>query len=303
MDAAKNSLILLTGARGFIGRAVRKVLQREGYSVLAVDLASSTEGSSGPGRDMALDISDANRLRELFEAEEIDGVIHLAAILPTIAQREPGLATQVNVIGSFHLLELAREFGARRIVFGSSLSAYGTCAADQAVSEEWHAAPEDVYGAAKLYIEQLGAAYRERFGLEFVSLRIGRVVGPGARSTTSAWRSQIFEFLRTNEPSEITIPYVACERLLLVHIDDVARALVSLLQAGHVSHTLYNAPCESVVVSDLKQELERLNPNIKVHLGGVPATGNPRLVDWSRLRDEFGIEMRPIFERLGREER
>jgi len=227
-------------------------------------------------------------------------VIHLAAILPTVAQREPLRATQVNVIASANLLEMAREFGVRRFVFASSLSAYGTCPADQMVSEESGAAPVDVYGASKLYIEQLGTAYRERFGLEFVSSRIGRVVGPGARSTTSAWRSQIFELLCTKESIEISIPYVDSERLLLVHVEDVARALVTLLRADRVRHSVYNAPCESVAVADLKREVERLNSRVNVRVGDACATCNPRLVDWSRFREEFGIEVMPIFERLAR---
>ena len=54
------------------------------------------------------------------------------------------------------MLEMARQFGVGRFVFGSSLSVYGTCSPDHAVSETDRAAPEDVYGAAKLYVEQLG---------------------------------------------------------------------------------------------------------------------------------------------------
>lgn len=301
MDAGKNGSILVTGARGFIGRAVQTLLQHEGYSVLAVDQAPPrNQGQFGYGREIVLDVADVEGMRGLFCASEIAAVIHLAAILPTVAQREPLRATQVNVAGSASLLELAHEFGVRRFVFGSSLSVFGTYPADQVVSEESHAAPEDVYGASKLYVEQIGAAYRERFGLEFVSLRIGRVVGPGARSSTSAWRSQIFEFLQAKEPSEITVPYVDCERLLLVHVDDVAEALVALLRMGHVSHAVYNAPCESVVVGDLKREIERLNRNIRVNVGDVAAKCNPRLVDWSRFRGEFGIETESIFERLSR---
>ena len=63
------------------------------------------------------------------------------------------------------------------------------------------AAPEDLYGAAKLYVEQLGKALADSGVLQFVSLRIGRIVGPGARSATSAWRSAIFELLQTRRPA------------------------------------------------------------------------------------------------------
>lgn len=302
MDAANSNKILITGAQGFIGRAVRKLLEHEGCPVLGVDQVALDPGvgSFTVGREILLDITDGEGLRRIFETREIAGVIHLAAILPTVAQREPLRATNVNVIGSANLLEMAREFGVRRFVFASSLSAYGTCPADQIVSEESNAASEDVYGASKLYVEQLGTAYRERFGLEFASLRIGRVVGPGARSATSAWRSQIFELLQTNEPFEITLPYVESERLLLVHIGDVARAFVTLLRADHVSHAVYNAPCQSALVKDLKQQVERLNSNIEVRLGDTYAKCNPRLVDWTRFRREFEFSVDPIFETLAR---
>ena len=104
-------------------------------------------------------------LQQVFETRHIGGIIHLAAILPTAAQRDPVRATQVNVTGSLHLLELAQRFEVKRFVFGSSLSVYGTCPADRFVSEADRAAPEDLYGAAKLYVEQLGEAYRQSHGV------------------------------------------------------------------------------------------------------------------------------------------
>src|SRR5579864_5252912 len=180
----QGSSVLVTGGRGFIGRAVVKLLQDSGYGVVSLDVAPGVS-SSARRHEVECDISDARQLRRVFEIESIGGIIHLAAILPTAAQREPALATEVNVRGSLNLLEMARRFRVRRFVFGGSLSVYGTCGEDQVVSEADRGAPEDLYGAAKLYVEQLGAAYRQH-GLEFVSLRFGRVVGSGARSASSA---------------------------------------------------------------------------------------------------------------------
>src|ERR1700687_3098182 len=174
MDAQNSSSMLVTGGRGFIGRAVAQLLQRAGY-VVSLD-ASLPTSSSAKGREVECDLTDASRLQRVFEMEQIGGIIHLAAILPTAAAREPAQATQVNIKGSLHLLEMARRFGVRRVVFGSSLSVYGTCPADEVVSETNRAAPEDLYAAGKLYVEQLGEAYRRSYGLELVGLRIGRVV-------------------------------------------------------------------------------------------------------------------------------
>lgn len=299
MDAANNSTVLVTGGRGFIGRALAKLLQRESHGVVSLDVdgVETTDGL----REVGCDISDRKELRRLSERTRIGTIIHLAAVLPTAAQHDPVRATEVNVAGSSNLLELAREFGVRRFVFGSSLSVYGSYPADQVVSEDLRAGPEDLYGASKLYVEQLGAAYRQRFGLEFVSLRIGRVVGAGAQSKTSAWRSEVFELLRTRHASEITVPYRNSERLLLVHVDDVARALIELVKADGPAHALYNAPCESVTVGDLKREVEKLNSNIRVAVADAGAKGNPRVVDWSRFRREFGMEVEAVFGRMARE--
>jgi nucleoside-diphosphate-sugar epimerase len=293
-DGQEASAVLVTGARGFIGRAVVKLLQREGYGVLGLDRADSAESV---GEQIAMDITDGEQMRRLFQGRTIAGIIHLAAVLPTAAQRDPVCATEVNVRGSLNVLEMARQFGVRRVVFGSSLSVYGTCPTERVVSEVDRAAPEDLYGAAKVYVEQLGAAYT-RYGVEFVSLRIGRVVGPGAQSATSAWRSEIFELLQAKSTTKIALPYIASERILLVHVEDVAKILVTLLRASELRHSVYNACCESVVVGDLKQHVEGLNPNLQVTLCDAAAVGNPRVIDCSRFSGEFDFRMPSIFEQL-----
>jgi len=294
MRSKKRNSVMVTGGRGFIGRSLGKLLRRQRYRVISVDVTPVTAGAD----EILCDIGDLAELRNLFQRERVDRIVHLAAILPTAAQREPLLATRVNVQGTVNLLELAREFQLRRFVFGSSVSVYGTCPPDQAVRETDRASPEDLYGVAKLYGEQLGARYRQEHGLEFVSLRIGRVVGPGARSATSAWRSEIFERLGTAGSAEIQIPYADPERILLVQVEDAARMLLNLLQVKYPAHDIYNAACESVVVGELRSEVERLNPDVRLKSEGRAVVGNPRRVDWSRLAEEFRFRTVPIFDQL-----
>jgi len=73
-----------------------------------------------------------------------------------------------------------------------------------------------------------------------------------------------------------------------------------LLQAAHPAHAVYNAPCESIVVADLKREVEALNSNIKVRLSEGLASGNPRLLNSDRFRMEFDFTMASIAEQLRR---
>jgi hypothetical protein len=74
--------------------------------------------------------------------------------------------------------------------------------------------------------------------------------------------------------------------------------LMTLLRASNPKHAVYNAPCESVVVGDLKREVEALKGNISVKLGEAFAGGNPRLLGSERFQQEFGIELTPIAARL-----
>jgi nucleoside-diphosphate-sugar epimerase len=291
--------VLVTGAEGFLGRAFLRLLERSDQRVISLDsIQPAVTEERSTTTKIRCDITNQQHLEKVFRDYEIGTIVHLAAILPTAAQRDPVRATRVNVVGSVNLLELARQFGVARFVFGSSLSIYGSCSPDHFVSESDRAAPEDVYGAAKLYVERLGQAFTGSGTLQFVSLRIGRIVGPGARSTTSAWRSAIFDLLQTGHPTHLTLPYVGSERVLLLHVQDAAGALMTLLLAPRPAHSIYNAPCESWLVNDLKLQLESLNPSIRIALGDAYAKGNPRLLDWSRFKNEFAFSTTPISDRL-----
>src|SRR6516162_8596558 len=103
MDDEKPRSVLVTGGRGFIGRTLGKLLQRQRYRVISVDVTPSSD-------EVVCDVSDSGALKGLLQRESVDAIIHLAAILPTAAQQHPLLATRVNVQGSVNLLELAREF-------------------------------------------------------------------------------------------------------------------------------------------------------------------------------------------------
>jgi UDP-glucose 4-epimerase len=296
-------LVLVTGGGGFIGRAVCKLLQREGYRALPIEVPPEPETVGGPIpeiKEIPCDIRRATHLWMLFQAQPIDSIIHLAAILPTVAQKKPLLATQTNITGTMNLLEMARQFKLRRMIFASSLSVYGTYSAEEVVTETHRTAPEDVYGATKLCAEQAGSAYSAQFGVPFVSLRIGRVVGAGAASRTSAWRSQIFEDLRSDEGAEISLPYAGTEGLLITHVDDIARMLVTLLEAPKPECPVYNAVSEEITVAELKKQVESLNPKIQIKLGAERVKANPQRLDSSRFRKEFGFTADSLTEHLKR---
>ena len=167
--------VLITGGAGFIGRHAHAALERQGWSVISID----SQASRLAPNCLRCDITDAGQLEPIFRAHRFERIIHAASILPTAAKLDPHKATEVNIGGSLNILEMAARFHVQRVIYASSGSVYGTQSASNFVSEDQPAAPEDVYGAAKRYVEILGEAYERKFGVEFVALRMVMVVGAG----------------------------------------------------------------------------------------------------------------------------
>lgn len=294
------SKILVTGAAGFIGRALCHLLRKIGMDCVAIDRQESApisheEGELARHAVLACDLTDSVSLDALFASHDFDTIIHLAAILPGAASRDPIRATEVNVGGSMALLQCATAHGVGRFIFGSSTSVYGSSGTNAPISEHTLAAPIDVYGAAKRAVEITGETLQKNDSIEFVALRIATVIGPGARNTSSPWRSEIFEQLGRGHC--ISLPYAADDPLTVVHVNDVARMLVTLAQAESVQHIVYNSPAELLTAAQLKQAVESAAPETHVELSGRTRSLAP-LADGSRFTREFGFEIAPVQQSL-----
>jgi nucleoside-diphosphate-sugar epimerase len=285
--------ILVTGAAGLIGSHLCRQLAAERIPYLATDLPNSEFHDD---RFTALDLRNRDAIATLFASQRVSTVIHLAAILPTAARNHPELATQVNVLGSCNLVEIAATNGVSRFLFGSSMAVYGLTSHNASCTEGTSAKPEDIYGAAKRYIELYGMNTVATRDLEFVSLRIATVVGLGARNTASPWRSQIFDPLAT----QITIPCGAEAVLSTVHAEDVAEILTIMAKADSLQEKIYNTPAERWRAGDLKARIESLRPSVHITLDEGSGRPTPPVTDGARFQSEFHYSMRPILERLRR---
>ncbi|HXY13374.1 MAG TPA: NAD(P)-dependent oxidoreductase [Terriglobales bacterium] len=284
---SQGSLILVTGGEGFIGRHVRSALLAGGQDVISLDSRSMSQSAGELSHQC--DLTDAQGLQQIFASapRRISAIAHLASTLRTASEKDPKKATQINILGSLNVLEAARIFGVERIVFASSVSIYGSKGAQDDVSERDFTAPEDMYGAAKKYIEVLGNAYSRKYGMRFVTLRIPIVVGSGPGTSTSAWRTQLFNALQERRQQEVKIPFADHETLSIVHAEDLANAFSILLNSPIIAHNTYNAPCEIWQLSGLKKEVESLSEKIRVSFGDAAVTGFPRRLNCDRFRAEF----------------
>jgi nucleoside-diphosphate-sugar epimerase len=224
----------------------------------------------------------------------VRAVIHLAAILPSAFHSNPWAGVDLNLAGSFELMRQAVNARVRRFIFASSIGVYGVSFTPRPFTEEDPATPEEPYGAAKRVVELVGESLAREHAIEFVSLRIARVIGPGIKKTASPWRSQILEPSSTRE--SIQIPFAPKAMLCLVHVEDVARMLVTLLEASELRNSIYNTPVETWSASDLQRVVEEVR-GVRIELGQDGAHAGP-LCDGSRFSKEFGIQLRGLRERL-----
>ncbi|MEI7554547.1 NAD(P)-dependent oxidoreductase [Candidatus Chlorohelix sp.] len=288
--------ILVTGGEGFIGRAVCRTLLSSGLVVVSLDLVSHPDRTEGV-KFYQGNISDKASLLTLFQENKFNCIIHLASLLNSASRNNPVNATKVNIMGSLHLMELARDYQVARFIYGSSISIYGSCQPSEAVSETHPTLPEDVYGACKYYVETLGRSFNQQYGFNFVALRIATALGAGSIVTSSPWRAELFGKVGANTPFDIHIPYGAGERFPFVYVEEVAAMLERLVNAEQIRHEVYNTPAETWELGTLKLFLEQLNPNLTITLGDTVVTGFPAMISGEVLRQEFAYTPVPLKER------
>jgi UDP-glucose 4-epimerase len=193
------SSYLVTGGAGFIGSAIVRGLLRSGASrVVVVDnLLSGHERNLDEVRGSvdfhAVDIRDREALLKAMNG--VDTVFHEAAI-PSVPRsiREPEPSHDVNINGTFNVLQAAKAAGVRRVVYAASSSAYGDTPVLPKV-ETMQTNPKSPYAAQKLMGEYYMSVWASCFGLETVSLRYFNVFGP-RQDPSSAYSGVLSLFMK-----------------------------------------------------------------------------------------------------------
>ena len=154
--------ILVTGGAGYIGSHTVVELVNNGYDVVIVDNFSNSKPSvidrlrEITGKEIKfyeLDICEKEKLRSVFEKEQIDAVIHFAgfkAVGESVSK--PLMYYRNNIDSTLSLLEIMNEFNVKKIVFSSSATVYGN-PEELPIREASKLSTTNPYGTTKLYIE------------------------------------------------------------------------------------------------------------------------------------------------------
>ncbi len=200
----KNKKVLVTGGCGFIGSHLVKKLVTYGAKVTVLDdLSTGSLENISPWLSKITFIQ-GSVTDPLMCQQAVQGathVFHLAACT-SVAQsmKNPRQCHEVNVNGTFNILEASSAAHVTRFVFSSSAAVYGTT--EGICSEDTLCRPVSPYGSSKLIGEQLCQQWRQSHGLEAISLRYFNVFGSRQNSCGqyAAVVATFIERMRTNQP-------------------------------------------------------------------------------------------------------
>ncbi len=172
--------ILVTGAAGTVGKAtVEQLSKYPQYKVIATDLDNKHTRQvfryfNNRVKTITADLTQPDTIKPLVKDQDV--IIHLAAVIPPLADEQPELARQVNVEGTRHLLKLAGEQAAGCFfIYGSSISVYGDRLANPwiKVGDPLQPSVGDEYAVTKIAAEKLV----QESDLDYTILRITAVMG------------------------------------------------------------------------------------------------------------------------------
>lgn len=220
--------ILVTGASGFVGRAVCSELDRREHEVVAL---VRRPGSEPAGTRAQLgDLTDAASLQEAVPSQNADAVVHLAAEIAS--QREARKIREVNVEGTRRLLEACAAEGSPRFVLASTVvtgEAHG-----ELLEPDKPLPVETPYGESKQEAERL---VRES-GLDAVVVRPSHVYGAGG------WYAEEL-VKRLRQPGRLAVVGQGDNLWDVVRVEDVASAIADAVEsapAGAVYHVADDEP-------------------------------------------------------------
>ncbi len=237
MDLA-GSKILVIGGAGLIGsHVVEELLKEEVREVIIYDnfcrgsMENLTEALRDPrcrifeigGDIMQADILDA-------AMEGVDGVVHLAALWLLQCHEFPRAAFDVNVRGTFNVLEACVAHKIKRLVYSSSASVYGDAVAEP-MTEDHPYNNWTFYGATKIAGEHMLKAFHKRYGLPGVGLRYMNVYGPRQdyKGTYVAVMMKILDNLDKGLPPVVFGD--GSQSYDFIYVTDTARANVCALKS------------------------------------------------------------------------
>ena len=298
--------ILVTGVAGFIGAYLAKRLLLEGYYVVGIDNLNDYYDvkikeerlnwfkDNSSFKFYKMDICDEEHLIELFDSEQFDIVVNLAAQAGVrYSIDNPKVYMQSNVMGFFNILECCRQYKVKHLIYASSSSVYGANKKIPYSVDDKVDNPVSLYAATKKSNELMAYAYSQLYDMPCTGLRFFTVYGPVGRPDMAYY--SFAEKIINNEPIKV---YNNGEMYRdFTYIDDIVEGLMRVINKipskneDGVRYKIYNIGCGKPekltnMIEYLENELGKTA--IKEFLEMQPGDVYQTYADISDFESDFG---------------
>lgn len=260
----KYSKAIVTGGAGFIGSHLVEELLQQGLEVISIDnyFAGKKENLEQfhdytSFHEVNCDITDYDELKKYFDG--VDIIFHEAASKKTICLNNPRKDLQINGGGTFNILELARDFGVKKVVHASTGSVYGE-ARYFPQDEEHPLNPTSYYGVSKLAGEKYVRAFCDLYNMDCTMLRYFHVYGPRQENSDVGGVVSIFGRRVINGESPI-IHGDGTQQRSFTYVKDLVRANMLVAMADNTKGEVYNC------ASGINVTVGELAEKVKEHFG------------------------------------
>lgn len=278
MSNSSGLRVAITGAAGFIGRAVTERITLGALGEIAQLRLNDVQPIDHPGAELIHGTYADSAVRERLIGNGIDVLLHLASLPGGAAERDPVLGRSVNLDGSIALLDAACSPAAPIVVYASSIAALGR--AEHPVNDATALRPLGSYGTHKAMVEFYLADLTRR-GL--INGRTVRPAGVVARPLAAyagfatAWMSDLFH--AASEGRAIAIPARSDATVWLQSIDAVADNIIHaalMPNAALAPHRAWTLPASVVRIDALVTSLQRRTGNaMQIEYRGGPTDQPP----------------------------
>lgn len=299
---------LVTGGNGWAPSHIVRRLARRGERVVSYDLMPPDDLLRDFLGDLAErvtfvagDITDLEALRAAASEHAVERVIHAAVITPRPAREraEPARVIQVNLIGTVNVLEVVRQLPSfRRMVYVSSIAAWGGRADPAGPSEATPSAATSLYGITKHTSERFCQRYAELFDLDIVAMRPVSVYGPMERDTPGyVGATELREMLRLAAAGQpVLVNSLEGPYHDWTFVEDIAEAIERAWDTPKLPHDVYTITAgRSYSIGEMLAAFQRAWPELEYRVvpreqanyivsgdADYPRPGN------QRLRADFG---------------
>ena len=289
---------LITGGTGFIGSHLAVELYKRGENVILFDVKEDCKIIKDIRDDISIITGDLGSWPEVLHAVEknkVDTIFHTGSLLSASAEENPIAGHNVNANGTFHILEAARLFKVKKVIYTSTIASYGIDL-PEVVDEFTIQRPRTMYGVTKVFSELLGEYYNLKFGISFRALRLPSVIGPGrGEGGLSAYSTLMISEPALGRP--YTLPVKEDTVMAIQYIKDAVQALIMLRDAKeeNLKRNTYNIAGFLPKAIDIVNSVRNYLPDAKIEF--APDKKTVEIVDsWARTihetraKEEWGWE-------------